>query len=120
MERCIYCRSNLNNNEPPDDMTRTKEHIVPLALGAAMNSSPPPKRFHATKSQSGHTPAPRRDRNPAVQQSAGASVCAIVWGGSTGGVGSIPPRFDAYARHWSGASAYLNEGSAVFIGQTYN
>jgi signal transduction histidine kinase len=35
MERCIYCRSNLNENEPPDHMTRTKEHIVPWALGGS-------------------------------------------------------------------------------------
>src|SRR3984893_11399632 len=32
-------------------------------------------------------------RNPAAQQSPTVLRCAIVWGGSTGGVGSNPPRF---------------------------
>lgn len=33
MTQCIYCRSELNDNDPQDGMTRSKEHIVPFALG---------------------------------------------------------------------------------------
>lgn len=33
MPRCIYCRAELNNNVPPNDMTASLEHIVSLALG---------------------------------------------------------------------------------------
>ena len=35
MTRCIYCRSEINNNNPADDMTQSKEHIVPFALGGS-------------------------------------------------------------------------------------
>ena len=35
MTQCIYCRSELNDNDPQDDMTRSKEHIVPFALGGS-------------------------------------------------------------------------------------
>ena len=35
MARCIYCRADLNANVPPDDMTKSWEHIVPLALGGS-------------------------------------------------------------------------------------
>ena len=35
MTRCIYCRSDLNKNDPPDEMTQSKEHIVPYALGGS-------------------------------------------------------------------------------------
>ena len=35
MSRCIYCRSDLNKNDPPDDMTQSKEHIVPYAIGGS-------------------------------------------------------------------------------------
>ena len=35
MTRCIYCRSELNRNHPPDDMTVSKEHVVPYALGGS-------------------------------------------------------------------------------------
>lgn len=35
MNRCIYCRSEINHNEPPDDMTCSKEHIVQFALGGS-------------------------------------------------------------------------------------
>jgi hypothetical protein len=35
MAMCIYCRVDLNENSPPDDMTKSLEHIVPLALGGS-------------------------------------------------------------------------------------
>ena len=35
MTKCIYCRSELNQNSPADEMTRSKEHIVPYALGGS-------------------------------------------------------------------------------------
>lgn len=35
MTRCIYCRSELNENDPSDDLTKSKEHIVPWALGGS-------------------------------------------------------------------------------------
>jgi hypothetical protein len=35
MSNCIYCRAPLNNNVPPDDMTRSKEHIIQWALGGS-------------------------------------------------------------------------------------
>lgn len=35
MARCIYCRSELNNNSPQDEMTRSREHIVPFAIGGS-------------------------------------------------------------------------------------
>jgi hypothetical protein len=35
MNYCIYCRGVLNENDPPDDMTKSKEHIVQLALGGS-------------------------------------------------------------------------------------
>lgn len=35
MQRCIYCRSELNQNTPPDDMTCSKEHIIQYALGGS-------------------------------------------------------------------------------------
>ena len=35
MTRCIYCRSELNDNNPQDEMTRSREHIVPFAIGGS-------------------------------------------------------------------------------------
>lgn len=35
MTQCIYCYSELNHNGPADEMTRSKEHIVPYALGGS-------------------------------------------------------------------------------------
>ena len=35
MSHCIYCRGLLNKNDPPDDMTQSKEHIIPWALGGS-------------------------------------------------------------------------------------
>ncbi|MCY4397338.1 MAG: hypothetical protein OXC10_19615 [Rhodospirillaceae bacterium] len=35
MARCIYCRSELNDNSPPDELTRSREHIVPFAIGGS-------------------------------------------------------------------------------------
>jgi hypothetical protein len=35
MPKCIYCRHDLNENDPPDDMTKSWEHIVPLAMGGS-------------------------------------------------------------------------------------
>ena len=35
MAKCIYCRSELNQNQPPDDFTYSKEHIIPYALGGS-------------------------------------------------------------------------------------
>jgi hypothetical protein len=35
MSLCIYCRQELNDNEPADSMTHSHEHIVPWALGGS-------------------------------------------------------------------------------------
>lgn len=35
MPLCIYCYQQLNSNNPPDDMTSTREHVVPWALGGS-------------------------------------------------------------------------------------